>query len=85
MAAKSGFSGDQPLAIKSALTKWITPSSGRYRAAKVVLTAPLGPAMTMHRVFVAGSRTARSANSFVPWCEARSEVDRRIDGPRVAA
>lgn len=52
MAASSGLSGDRPLAIKSAFTKWITPaSSGRYRRAKVVFPAPFGPAMTTHRGF----------------------------------
>ena len=39
-----------PPAIRSAFTKWITRASlDRNSRAKVVLPAPLGPAMTMHR------------------------------------
>src|SRR5258708_788285 len=50
IAALSGRRGESPLAIKSAFTKCMTPTSlGRNSLAKVVLPAPFGPAMTMQR------------------------------------
>src|SRR5256886_8202377 len=49
-AANRGSSGDNPWAIRSALTNWIKRATfGRYSRAKVALPAPLGPAITMHR------------------------------------
>ena len=49
-AARSGFNGDRPAANKSAFTKRTTPASfGKNSRAKVVLPAPFGPAMMMHR------------------------------------
>jgi hypothetical protein len=49
-AASLGSSGDRPPAMRSAFTKWTTPASaGKYRRAKVVFPAPLGPAITMQR------------------------------------
>jgi hypothetical protein len=42
----SGASGDKPAAIRSALIKfWQLATLGKYSRAKVVLPAPLGPAM----------------------------------------
>ena len=52
-AANSGRRGESPAASRSALTKWTTPASrGRNSRANVVLPAPFGPAMMMHRGFV---------------------------------
>src|SRR5262245_5693369 len=48
--ARPGSSGESPLAIKSAFTKWTIPAPlTRYSRAKVVLPAPLGPEMTTQR------------------------------------
>src|ERR1700722_2394361 len=50
IAASPGLSGDNPIARRSAFTKWTTPSSsGKYRRANVVLPAPFGPAITIQR------------------------------------
>ena len=44
--SRSGASGESPAAIRSALMKCVQPATrGRYSNAKVVLPAPLGPAM----------------------------------------
>ncbi len=49
MAAFLGFKGESPLAIKSALIKTSNfKKSLRYFFAKVVLPAPLGPAITVY-------------------------------------
>src|ERR1051326_4415012 len=63
-AARSGRSGDRPPAIRSALTKGITPASfGRYSLAKVVLPAPLGPAMMMQSGDLDGLATMCQGNT----------------------
>jgi hypothetical protein len=52
-AAISGFSAESPAAMRSALTNWTTSGSfGRNSRAKVVLPAPLGPAMITQRAAV---------------------------------
>ena len=49
-AASSGFSGDRPVAMRSAFTKFTTRASfGRYSLANVVLPAPFGPAINRER------------------------------------
>jgi len=61
-AARSGCNGEIPLAIRSAFTKCVTPASFiKNSRAKVVLPAPFGPAMTMHRGF--GGRRDSSGSS----------------------
>jgi hypothetical protein len=53
IAANSGAKGDNPAAIKSALTKNGQPASlGKNSRAKVVLPAPFGPAMITMRFWL---------------------------------